>query len=253
MENGTKPVGTLVTAFDIIDELKESGGMSVSELATQLDKPRSTVHSHLATLENLSYLTSDEGEYRLGLRFLGVGENARKRMRIYEVVSPEVERLAEDTGELATAVVEEHGMGVFLCRNRGEDAVNLDSHDGYRVHLHTTAVGKAILAHLDEERIEGILDEHGLVQNTENTVTDREELFEELATIREEGVAFDREERLRGLNCVAAPILRNDGTVIGSISLAGPTSRFRGDLFETEYPELVKSAANIVELDIEYK
>ncbi|MEY7850924.1 IclR family transcriptional regulator [Natrarchaeobius sp. A-rgal3] len=250
MKPKTNSVGTIELTFEIIEIVKERGEAGVAEIAKVLDQPKSTVHSHLSTLEQNEYLVAENGSYQLGLRFLDLGEITRKRKKIYREGKDEVEKLAENTGELASILVEEHGRGVFLCRPKGENAVQLDSYDGYRIHLHTTAAGKPILAHKSKAEIQRIIDYHGLPRRTENTIVDTDELFEHLTEVREQGIAFDDEERLRGLRCVGAPIRNGEDEVVGTVSLAGPTSRLQGDVFHEEYPDLVQQAANVIELGI---
>jgi DNA-binding IclR family transcriptional regulator len=149
-------------------------------------------------------------------------------------------------------MTDEHGMGIYLYRSNGSQAIDLDTHTGLRAHLHSTALGKAILAHRPAERVDEIVDQHGLPPVNENTVTDREELLDQLERIRERGFALDDEERLQGLRCVAAPIKPADGKVIGSISVSAPTSRMGDDRFHEEIPDVVRSAANVMELRIRY-
>jgi len=127
--------------------------------------------------------------------------------------------------------------------------VKTASYVGDRKHLHCTGVGKAILASLPEERVETIIEERGLPAMTENTVTDREELLAELAEIRERGVAFDDEEILEGLRCVAVPVSNQEKGLLGAISVAGPTSRMKGEQFREELPELVTDTANVVQIN----
>jgi DNA-binding IclR family transcriptional regulator len=112
-------------------------------------------------------------------------------------------------------------------------------------------MGKAILAHFPEKRVRDILDRHGLPKITEHTVDDEETLFEELEQIRQQGYARDLEERVRGMRCVAAPILR-DGEVLGAVSVSGPASRMQGERFETEIPDHVMGTANVIEVNITY-
>jgi len=113
-------------------------------------------------------------------------------------------------------------------------------------------MGKAILAHLPEERIEEILDTHGLTKATPNTVASREELFDELNRIRDQGIAFDDGERIPGLRCVAAPILSNNGRVLGAISVSGPSNRVGGDYWEEELAQQVLEKVNVIELNVTY-
>lgn len=143
------------------------------------------------TLERDGYVIKEEETYRLGLRLLDLGGFARRYHRIYEIAKEEVASLAEETGEMANLVVEEKGKGVYLHRAHGLEAVRTDSYIGQRVHLHNTALGKAILAHLPETRVDEIIERHGMPSSTPSTITERDALFEELETVREEGVAFD--------------------------------------------------------------
>ncbi|MFC7078371.1 IclR family transcriptional regulator [Haloarcula halophila] len=240
------------TSLRIIESLKRLDGAGVTAVADDLDIAKSTIHNHLQTLEGEGYVTNEGSVYRVGLRFLELGEYKRNRMDIYEKARPEVAALAEKTGEMANAAVEEHGEGVYITRAEGTQAVAVDTYAGKRVKLHCTALGKTILAELPEERVDEIVDIHGLPARTEHTITDRAELKSELAEIRERGYAYDREERLSGLRCVAAPIVPEGGEFVGALSVSGPTTRIEGDRFHEEIPELLRSAANVIEINLVY-
>jgi len=245
------PVQSVEVMFTIVEALKELDGAGVTELSDHLDLPKSTLHNYLATLEQEEYVRKDGTTYHVGLRFLDLGAYARDQIEMFEVAKPELEHLATETGELANLLVEEHGKGSYLYRTRGEMAVQVRGHVGTRAPLHSTSLGKAILAHLPESRVEQIIDEHGLAPSTPETITDPETLFEELAAIRDRGVAFDDEERLRGLRCVAAPIRAND-EVVGAISVSGPTNRLRNDRFREEIPQALLEVQNVIELNVAY-
>ncbi|MDX1745101.1 MAG: IclR family transcriptional regulator [Halobacteriales archaeon] len=245
-------VGATETTLRILETLKELDGAGVTEVAKLLGIPKSTVHNHVSTLLRNEYVVKEGDTYRVGLQFLEFGEYIRTRMPIYDVARPEVERLATETGELANLLVEEHGKGVYLCRAKGSQAVRLDTYAGMRVHLHCTALGKAILANLPDERVREIIETHGLPARTETTITDRDALDVELEGIRERGFAYDREERLAGLQCVAAPIKNLEGNAVGAISVSGPTSRMKGERFTEEIPERLISTANVIELNLNY-
>lgn len=240
--------------FEILEALRDLDGGGVSEIANHLDMPKTTVFEHLETLHDLGYIVK-EGEangYRIGTGFLDLGGYARKQMKIYDVAKPEIQTLADQTGEHANLMIEEHGRGTFLYKAEGENAVQLDTYDGHRVLLQTTALGKTILAHFPESRVNGILDRYSLPEITENTITEKDELFEELAEIRERGYATDREERVEGMWCVAAPIVSGDGNVHGAVSVSGPKSRMRGERFDDELPNQVLRTANVIEVNLTY-
>lgn len=244
------PIKATETTFRILNALKEMGGAGVTELSNELDIPKSSIHNYLSTLGQEEYVVKEGQKYRVGLRLLELGSYARHQKPIYDVARPEIDKLAEQTGELVNLLVEEHGRGIYIYRSQGDDAVNVDAYTGHRVYLHNTALGKAILSEMPEERVNKIIERHGLPASTEHTVDNRGDLFDMLETIRERGIAFDQEERLQGLKCVAMPVTRSNGNVQGAISISGPTSRMKGDRFEEELPEMLGNAVNIVELNI---
>lgn len=245
-------VKSVETGFRILDTLKELDGAGVSELATHLEIPKSTVHNYLSTLVQEEYVVKDGSSYRVGIRSLEYGAYARSQLDIYNIAKPEVDELATTTGELANLMIEEHGRGSYLHRARGENAVQVEAHVGTRVPLHGTGLGKAILAHLPDDRVDEIVDRHGLSSSTPDTITDRAELEKELAQIREEGVAFDDGERISGLRCVAAPILSTEDRILGAISVSGPSNRIQDDRFTDELPSRVLEAVNVIELNVTY-
>lgn len=244
---------TVETAIEIIGALWELDECGVTDLAEHMCLPKSTVYTHLNTLREGGFVVKHDGNYQLSYKFLTLGEYVRNRSLLYNVAREEIDRLADRTGQYAHLVTEERGRGINLYKVRGETAVG----DGYQAkklqqadYLHLTASGKAILAQLPRSRVDAILDEHGLPARTEATITSREALHDQLSEIRERGYAYNDEEEVVGLRAVGAPIKRPDGAVLGSISISGPTSYITGTTFHEELPELVMSAANVVEVNI---
>jgi DNA-binding IclR family transcriptional regulator len=247
---GVNGVQSVETLLEILDEIRELNGARVTEIADHLDLAKSTVHRHLSTLQEYDYVIQEGEEYHMGLRFLTLGEYARRRNPVYRQAAPLVEKLAQETEERSLLMVEEHGKAIYLHRGVGNRAVRTNSNVGTRRHLHTIAGGKAILAHLPEERVHEILDRWGLPQVTKHTITDREEFFDELERVRERGIAFNREEAIEGLNAVASPVLTRDDTVVGSLSVSGPAHRVKGEWFEEEIPDLLLGTANELMLNM---
>jgi len=245
------PVKATRVSFQVVEALQELDGAGVTELSDHLGIPPSTVHDHLRTLKDLELIVKEDGSYHTGMRFLEFGGYARQRKKVFEVAKPELQKLSEQTGEHANLMIEEHGLGVFLYKTEGENAVKLDTYNGYRVHLQTTALGKAIMAHMPREEVVDILDRHGMPAITDRTITDRERLFDEFEEIRERGYAKDVEERVEGMRCVAAPILA-DNEVLGAISVSGPKNRVEGKRFEEEIPSTVLSTSNVIEVNMTY-
>ena len=111
-----------------------------------------------------------------------------------------------------------------------------------------------MLAFVGEDRKSEILRrQRPLSSHTSTTITDVEELNEELVTIRDQGVAFNREERLEGMRAVAAPVQnRTTGDMLGALAVAGPASRFEGQYFEEKLPELIEQHAQQIGINITF-
>jgi len=226
------------------------GGAGVTGLSNHLDVSKASVHSHLATLRRNEFVVKEGGSYRLSLRFLNYGEVRKRNVEFYDIIVKELDALARETGDIAHFMIEEHGLGVYIYKSSGSSAVQTSSYPGNRKHLHCTALGKAILAHLPRERVREIIDRRGFPRHTENTITERAALFEELDDIRKQGYGLDREEVLKGLQCVAAPILKTNGDLLGSISISVPVGRTDEKRFKEELPEKVTNTANVIEVQI---
>ncbi len=252
MAEPNHPVRTVGRTFEILEVIQKLDGAGVSEIADRVDIGKSGVHNHLTTLTNCEYVDKEGDEYHIGLAFLGLGAYARNRTPIYDTAQSQADELAEETGELVNLLVEKNGKGIYLYQAKGDNAVELDTHEGKRVGLHCTGLGKAILAFRPESEREQILSEHGLPKSTSHTITDRDELLAELEEVRDQRYAIDREERLNGLRCIAAPITDDDDRSIAAISVSCPVHRVGDERFYEDLPESVLAAANVIELEHNY-
>lgn len=251
--DGGRGLQTVETAFEILETLLELDGARVTELADELDAAQSTVHGYLKTMFDRGYVVKDGDVYHVGLRFLDLGGHARQRKRGYRLAGEKVNELASETEERVQFIVEEHGRGVYVHTGTGNQAVQMNARIGKMNYLHASAAGKAILAFESREAVEAMIDRWGLPEITENTITDRDELFEELETIRSRGYSVNKQESTVGLRSVGVPIRTESDGVLGALSLSGPSNRLRGEPFEETIPALLSGAANELELKIEYE
>lgn len=248
--SGKKRIQSVQTTLEIVDALQTMEVAGVTELSLELGVSKGTVHNHLATLEANDYVVKDaDDKYHLGLRFVDVSHHAQSHVQILELARTEVDKLAEKSGEMALFTVEEHGIGVCLYVAYGDRAVKTPLYVGHRSELHHTAVGKAILAHLSRERVDAIIDQRGLAQQTEHTITDESTLFEQLEEVRTRGIAFNEQETIHGLVGVGAPIMHQNGAVLGALSVIGPSTRLDDDRIQRELPDMLMRSVNIVEIN----
>lgn len=252
----TDPTGrrvtTVETSLDIVEALWDVERATLGELADHLGLAKSTVHRHLVTLRDRGYVVRDDDQYRLSLRFLDIGRWTQTHERAYDLAESKVAQLAERTDERAQFIVEENGWAVYVHMESGEHAVRTDSHVGKHAPIHASAGGLAILAHVDRERVDEILAERGLEERTPHTITDADELFEVLESIRDRGYSINDQGHIEGLRAIGTPVKGPEGDVIGALSISGPTNRMRGERFEETLPQLLLGSANELELRIAY-
>ncbi|WP_459193004.1 IclR family transcriptional regulator [Halosimplex sp. J119] len=251
-KHGTHKINSTAISFRILNLVKEREGAACSDIVDDIEMPTSTVHDHLQTLTDLGYLVREDDEYQVSMKLLELGGFARTQSRLYNVAESEIQNLALETGDHANLMSAENGLGVFLLKRKGDEAVHLDTYEGKRVYMHTTALGKSMLAFMDERRRDRIIDEYGLPTVTENTIGDEDVLREELAEIRDRGYATDDEERLEGIRCIGAPIRTDDHTVVGAVSITGLKSRMQGEYFQQTIPETVLRTANTIEVNMRH-
>lgn len=247
---GGRPIQAVNTTFTIIKGLQELNTAGITELSEHLNISKSVVYNHLVTLQQNDFVVKEGKKYHLGLQFLNVGESIRKNKILYQVAKSKVNELADASGEYAHLIVPEHGWGYCLHRAQGKSSVATTSRIGKQNYLHQTASGKAILSQLSRERVEEIIEMHGLPGVTQHTITDRETLFDDLETIQTEQVAVSDEECIRGARAVGAPISDQDGNVLGAISISGPTTRLKGEYLYDELSELIIKTANYIEITL---
>ncbi|WP_144905643.1 IclR family transcriptional regulator [Halobellus captivus] len=242
---------TVARAFEILDLLWELDGAGPSELAARLDLPDSTVYDYLRSLSETRYVTRDDGEYRLSSYFLTIGGKMKYRNRLYQVAKPEMKRVVAETDELVGLTIENDGRAVVYHQEEGQQALSLGTYSGAATPLHTVATGKAILAHLSEERIDEIIHEHGLEQRTEQTITDPDVLRRELEEIRTDGYAVDWDEQVVGMGMAAVPIVI-DEEVLGSFGIVVPTGRIRDPSYREEILQKLQEMTNKVSINYRY-
>ena len=238
-------------AFSIVDLLQRDEKRTLTQIADELGHSKSTVHSHVRTLVDEEMVVPTDEGYRLSLRILDMAEHVRNQIGNYDVIENEVEALASETGEIAQFGIEEYGRVSYLCKAQGRQAVETASRVGTQQPMYSTSLGKTILTHLPDDERDRVIDASSFEPQTAKTITTPEALRGQLDEIRERGYGIDDEENIDGLRCVAAPV-KNDETILGAVSVSGPTSRFTDDRLHGELADQVRRAANVIELNTKF-
>jgi len=228
-------VQVIARAADILRDLEGSDGLSLGQLSRQVGLPKSTVQRIVAALdaENLVVSASPAGRLRLGPALVRIAHSIR--FPSAEIARPFLRELSQSMGETVDLSIMDGDKAVFLDQIPGAHRLRAVSAVGVSFPLHCTANGKSMLASLSAEELNRLKKKIGLRAFTQKSIRSWGRLEEELRTIRETGIAYDREEHSMGISAVGTAIIGFEGE-IAAVTIPTPTVRF-----VEEEPDLVKA------------
>jgi DNA-binding IclR family transcriptional regulator len=224
----SRQVKSVQKALELLGHLQEFGHATPKQLTEELSLSKSSVHNYLATLEMNGYVESDNGMYRLGLRFLTHGSAAKSIIGNKRPITRAIGRLAEEFSQPIWWITEENGRGYFVEGEAPDDASKMYGRLGKRSYLHTHAPGKAILALCSRKYVERISEYHGLPEQTPRTTTDIDALQEELTGIQNREFAVSEGENILGILSVGTAFEDGDGQR-HAIGVFGHSRNFAGN------------------------
>jgi DNA-binding IclR family transcriptional regulator len=247
-------VQTIERTSSILDILGQSPqGISIRDLSEKIKLPKGTTHRLISSLAYFGYARQDPKtrNYFLGLRLMELGNLLLSQLDLRKEAEPFLYDLAERTKETVHMVFLDRGEIVYIDKvelDHNPSGLRMASRVGLRNPAHSSAVGKVLLSHLNEEELNLLVKEKGLPKRTENTITDRIQLKEHLKVVRTQGYAVDDEENERGIRCVAAPIYNEAGRAVAAVSISGPAFRItRKVIQESLKKEVMETAFKISE------
>jgi IclR family KDG regulon transcriptional repressor len=216
----------------VLDLLAQRGPLTFSVIADELCLPKSSAHNLLATMLARGYLERDidQGVFLLGIRVWEIAQAEHRVERLRTALKSLMDGLVEATQETVQLAKLEGFEAVYLEISESPRPMKLTSRVGARLPAHTTALGKTLLAFLDEEDVLARLGERELESLTEHTITTPTALLEALRLIRRRGYGTDDEEFAIGLRCIAMPIRDRKGTVTAAMSVSMPTPRHSDEI-----------------------
>jgi DNA-binding IclR family transcriptional regulator len=231
-------VGPLLDLFTV-----DHPEWGVTEAAEAIGMPRSSTHSLMTSLVETGLLSSPgRGRYRLGWRIVELYETMRAGLDLKAAATPVLLRLNEETGETTNLGVLDRGEVLYLDKVAARQQVAVHGlRVGARLQPHCNALGKALLAYMNPVEVTQIVGSRPLKRFTDATITDPRQLAVELEEIRRTGVAYENNEVVPDVACVACPIKDPYGAVIAAVSLTVPASRMQAK--RAELTKATRSAA----------
>jgi IclR family KDG regulon transcriptional repressor len=227
-------VKSIVKALDILEFVANSNNSSTAaQIASHLKLNRTTAYHLIQTLQSKGYLVKDENGmgYQIGLKFLTFTAKSLDNNRLRIEALPYLQELAQTCGERVNLGILNDGEVLYLAGVEKPSLPSVYTRFGKRAPAHCSSLGKVILAHWPEEKIDHLLKQKPPIRFTENTITDPHLFKQHLAEIRSQGYAVDHQEHLPRVYCIAALIRGLNGDGIGSISISsGDLAKARGYL-----------------------
>ncbi|MFK7940912.1 MAG: HTH-type transcriptional regulator BhcR [Roseovarius sp.] len=244
-------IKSLDRAMMVFEYLSQSQGKSLSVLASDMDQSPATLYRILITLEGRGLVEFDPEfqVWHIGSQAFVIGSRFVQRTSLVERARPILRNLMEQTGETANLGVEQNGQVLFVSQVEARANIRAFFPPGTLAPMHSSGIGKALLAQQDETWLAQTLDTHPREAFTEFTLTDPEDLRADLAEIRARGYSIDGEEKNLGMRCIAAPVFDIHQEVVAGISVSGPTSRIGQDQI-AELSVFVLDAAKVLSRSI---
>lgn len=234
-------------AFELIDRVAEAGpeGVTLAQLATEVATAKSTTHRYVSTLLGLGVLRRDDaGKLYLGLKLVELAGALLGADNLRTVAEPILHDLVARTRETVHLGVPSDGHVVYIAKVESPQSVRLVSRIGARAPFHSSSMGKAMLAVMDEQELRLALERPREVR-TPHTITALEPLLAELEKVRASGVAIDDEENEAGVRCIGAAVRGSHGQPVAAISVSGPATRMTHEHVAEITPSVLAAAQAI--------
>lgn len=240
MRNGSS--GTATPSIQSLDRgllileavARSTEPVSLGELTTVLGIDRSSVFRLANTLKRRGFLAYPAGrkDFILGPAIWRLSHEYDWGNMLIKVANENLKMLATQLNETAHLAIREGKQALFVAHASSNNVIAVSGQTGELVPLYCTAHGKALLADLDKGDLKALFGTARLKSYTKHTIVSMDALATHCAEIRAKGLAGDDGEYQEGIRCVASPIRAEGGTVIGSIGISAPESRFPREKYE---------------------
>lgn len=219
-------LSTPLRSLDLLEAIiADCGGLSVAAIARQQEVPVAAAHRHVKALIKAGFLVSaGYGRHLAGPRLRGLCRLVDDSRHLTRIAAPVLDAVAAQTNCVVQLGTLDGDMVTYQLKT-GRGSTELFTRVGMQLEAYCSAIGKVLLAHLSDHDREIYLANGPFVALTDHTITDPDVLRRELVLVRMRGYAEDKEEIAPGLNCLAVPLIAQEGTMKAAIS----ASRFIDD------------------------
>lgn len=247
----SKPSPILERAIQLLDCFSQDEPyLGVREVARMTGLSSSSAGRILSSLKELGLLVQDHEthKYALAGKVLAWAEVYSATLDIRRLALPFIQDLQRMTGETVSLYVLEGTNRVCVERLESDQNVRVVARIGRNIPLHAGSAGKLFLAYMSDEERENLLKETNLDPLTPYTITDMDELHEQMEIIKNNGYALSHREWTIDASGISAPIFNQQGKMIAALTVSGPTQRFSQEKLNMITPACTRTAKQISSL-----
>ena len=229
-------VPNLERALKVLELLTEyPEGLTTSQITELLKLPRNSIFRITTTLLDHNYLIRDEETkaFQLSQKLLVMGYAALSDQTLVEKSIAVMRQVRDRFKETVPLGILNGNEGLVIDVVQGSHSFRFVLEPGRRLHLHTSAPGKAMVAFLPADERQKLIQQIEFTQYNERTIIDKDEYRKVLQQIRQNGYAVDHAEETEGMHCVGAPIFNRHNYPIAAIWITGPASRINAEDFDS--------------------
>lgn len=243
-ENHSNAIERTLSILELVTASQK--GLSNADLSRRLNIPKSSASYILRVLEKRGYLSREEsGRYRIGLKLVSLTSGALTHLDFREIAKPVMSEFIKKSRlpEVHLAVLD-NGRAVYVEKIEAQNSfIKMDIWVGHHLPIHTTAIGKVLVAYLPENDVFKIFETRGMEKKTRKSITSPHKFLQELEKVRKYGYAVDDEENAENVRCVAAPIYDSNGKIIAAIG----TSTIINQLDKALLPKIIEMVKDSAE------
>lgn len=250
---GESDVPALQKGLRVLELLAEKGGLTSPEIERRTGLNKAMVFRILRALRLHGYVELDAATrtHSLGIKLMELGTAAASRLNVVGVSRPIIDRLRDEVQETVNLGILRDGQVIYAAMAESQRSLRMISSVGRRDCLHSTSIGKAMLAWLGTSERRTLLAMHPLERRTTATITDIDALLLQLDESRTRGYAIDDQENEPGACCIGVPILNGTGYPIAALSVSGPSTRMQANRLPV-VAERLWTASNAISLRLGY-
>ncbi|PLS02504.1 IclR family transcriptional regulator [Neobacillus cucumis] len=238
--------------LDLFDDFNKE--LKITEISTRLGLNKSTAHSLLKTLKEQDYIKQDleTGKYSLGLKLVERGNFVLNSMDLRIIAKDSLVELSHKTGNTTHLVILDEKTGVYIDKVEGPNKTIVFSRIGRSVPIHSSAVGKVLVAYKSQQELDSLLEQYDFFPQTGKTIKDKMKYLEELAQVERCGYAIDNEENEEGVYCIAVPIYDHSFSVVAALSMSFPISSVTAEV-KSQTVQMLKETASTISEKLGYR